>query len=90
VLGKIKMTPKEELIQAVQQSPDNLVQALLELLKVLQQQPPKSEELTQPKTVLERMGGEPKHMLSVGGLSDRDHRRDVIAAHLQKKYKQDT
>jgi hypothetical protein len=84
------MTPKEELILAVQQSPDNLVQALLELLKVLQQQPPKTEELAQPKTILERMGGEPKYMLSVGGLSDRDHRRDVITAHLQKKYKQDT
>ncbi|MGG6270031.1 hypothetical protein ACQ4M3_32070 [Leptolyngbya sp. AN03gr2] len=32
------MTPKEELIQAVEQSPDNVVQALLELLKVLQSQ----------------------------------------------------
>lgn len=32
------MTPKEELIQAIKQSPDELVRALLELLKVLQRQ----------------------------------------------------
>lgn len=32
------MTPKEELIQAIEQSPDDLVRALLELLMVLQRQ----------------------------------------------------
>lgn len=32
------MTPKEELIQAIEQLPDELVRALLELLKVLKRQ----------------------------------------------------
>lgn len=32
------MTPKEELIQAIEQSPDELVRALLELLRVMQLQ----------------------------------------------------
>jgi hypothetical protein len=32
------MTPKEELIQVIERSPDELVQALLELLKLLQRQ----------------------------------------------------
>lgn len=32
------MAPKEELIQAIERSPDDLVRALLELLKVLQRQ----------------------------------------------------
>ena len=32
------MTPKEELIQAIEQAPDGLVVALLELLRVTQQQ----------------------------------------------------
>lgn len=44
------MTPKEELIQAIEQSPEELVQALLELLRVMQRQqssevlPPHSSE----------------------------------------------
>jgi hypothetical protein len=32
------MTPKEELIQAIERSPDDLVRAILELLKVWQRQ----------------------------------------------------
>ncbi|BAU40284.1 hypothetical protein [Leptolyngbya sp. O-77] len=32
------MTPKEELIEAIEQSPDELVRALLELLRVMQRQ----------------------------------------------------
>ncbi len=81
------MSPKEELIQAIEQSPDELVRALLELVRVMRRQP-SSEAVSsvQQKTVLERMGGEPKHMLSVGGLSDRDRRRDLIAMRLQQKY----
>ena len=82
------MTPKQELIQAIEQSPDELVQALLSLLKVLQQQPLTEVEPSMPeKTVLERMGGEPKQMLSVGGLSDRDRRRDLITMHLEQKHR---
>lgn len=35
------------------------------------------------QTVLERMGGMPSHVLSVGGLSDRDMRRSVIAERIR-------
>ncbi|XQQ06917.1 MAG: hypothetical protein EDM05_58510 [Leptolyngbya sp. IPPAS B-1204] len=41
------MSPKEELIQAIEQSPDELVQALLELLRVMQRQQ-SSVEATAP------------------------------------------
>jgi hypothetical protein len=81
------MTPKEELIQVIEQSPDELVQALLELFRVIQRtRSPNASETVQQKTVLERMGGAPKQMLSVGDLSDRDRRRDLIATHLQKQH----
>lgn len=40
------MTPKEELIQAIQRSPDRIVRELLDVLKVLQQQ--QATESTQP------------------------------------------
>lgn len=86
------MTPKEELIQAIQRTPDEIVRELLELLKALQHQASLEAEELQPanqKTVLERMGGVPKHLLSVGDLSDRDRRRALIATHLQQKYSQD-
>ncbi|MEL6398391.1 MAG: hypothetical protein AAFR26_04800 [Cyanobacteria bacterium J06626_4] len=63
------MTPKQELIQAIEQSPNELVQALLGLLKVLQRQPlSEAEPSGHGKTGLERMGGETKQML--GGLSE--------------------
>ncbi|MBE7385501.1 MAG: hypothetical protein F6J95_029395 [Leptolyngbya sp. SIO1E4] len=85
------MTPKEELIQVIERSPEDLVQAILALLKVWQRQHlSEVEPSVYEKTVLERMGGEPKQMLSVGGLSDRDRRRDLIAMRLQQKYKQDS
>ena len=34
------MTPKEELIQVIERSPDNLIQAMLKLFKVMQSAPP--------------------------------------------------
>lgn len=37
-------------------------------------------------TVLQRMGGMPKHLLSVGGLSDRDTRRTAIANRIQSRH----
>jgi hypothetical protein len=38
------------------------------------------------QTVLERMGGMPQHLLSMGGLSDRDIRRQVIAERIRARY----
>jgi hypothetical protein len=40
------MTPKEELIQAIERSPDGIVQQLLEVLKALERQ--QSLEVAQP------------------------------------------
>ncbi len=38
------------------------------------------------QTVLERMGGVPEELLSVGGLSDRDNRKAIIAEHIQARH----
>ena len=38
------------------------------------------------QTVLERMGGLPQHLLAVGGLSDRDTRRQLIRDRIQTRY----
>ncbi|MCG8363227.1 MAG: hypothetical protein MJA27_07845 [Pseudanabaenales cyanobacterium] len=38
------------------------------------------------KTILERMGGMPQHLLYIGGLSDRDKRREIISARLQARH----
>lgn len=82
------MSPREELIQAIHQSPDEVIEQLLSMLNALQQKRlPITSELDLSKTVLERMGGEPKHMLSVGDLSDRDNRRALISEHLQQKHR---
>lgn len=86
------MTPKEELIQAIQQSPDGIVRELLAVLKALEHQQflgANAAQSTSQKTVLERMGGVPQYLLSDGNLSDRDRRRAVIADRLQQKYRQD-
>jgi hypothetical protein len=86
------MTLKEELIQAIQASPDGIVQELLAVLQVLQREQSATANHQAPAhqpTVLERMGGVPKYLLAAGDLSDRDHRRTIITAHLQKKYRPD-
>jgi hypothetical protein len=38
------------------------------------------------QTVLERMGGIPIHLLSEGGLSDRDRRREILAERIQSSH----
>lgn len=87
------MTPKEELIQAIERSPDEIVRELLAVLKALQHQQllePEAAQSATRKTVLERMGGVPQYLLSNGNLSNRDHRRGLIANRLQQKYRQDS
>ncbi len=87
------MTPKEELIQAIERSPDEIVQELLQVLQALQRQQPLDtgdSPTASRKTVLERMGGVPKHLLSVGDLSDRDRRRTLISERLQQKHRHDS
>jgi hypothetical protein len=80
------MTPKEELIQAIQRSPHEVVVELLKVLHTLEPQHKLSTDALEPgQTVLERMGGVPKHLLSDGNLSARDRRRAVILNRLQQK-----
>ncbi|WP_204152909.1 hypothetical protein [Leptolyngbya sp. CCY15150] len=38
------------------------------------------------ETILQRMGGMPKHLLSTGGLSDRETRQALIAERIQARY----
>lgn len=40
----------------------------------------------QKQTVLERMGGMPQNLLSVGGLSDRNTRRQIVAERIRARY----
>lgn len=49
--------------------------------------PSKSAAIEQPQpTILQRMGGMPRHLLSVGGLSDRATRQAIITARLQARH----
>lgn len=50
------MTPKEELIQAIQSSPDGIVRELLDVLKVLQQQSTESTQPSQHKRMYRKQG----------------------------------
>ncbi|MFK0734323.1 MAG: hypothetical protein HEQ35_08530 [Gloeotrichia echinulata IR180] len=42
------------------------------------------------KSVLERMGGVPQHLLCVGNLSERDTRREIIAARIRASHQPET
>ncbi|NMG05454.1 hypothetical protein [Brasilonema sp. UFV-L1] len=47
------------------------------------------QKLQPRKTVLERMGGEPQHLLNgPSNLSDRDERYKYLAEYFQKRYEQ--
>ncbi|MEM9818840.1 MAG: hypothetical protein AAF827_20875, partial [Cyanobacteria bacterium P01_D01_bin.6] len=43
-----------------------------------------------PQTVLERMGGMPQHLLSIGGLSDRDTRRQIIDEQIRARHRSES
>lgn len=79
------MTRREQLIQAIDRSPDSLIE---ELWQILQTFPVLSEplEYENPPTILERMGGLPQHLLSNGHLGDRQQRKDAIAQHLKQRH----
>ncbi|NCJ08288.1 hypothetical protein GS597_17605 [Synechococcales cyanobacterium C] len=63
------MTPKETLIQAIERSPDDLVEALLHLLSVLQRQTSlETDQQTQPKT----------ESASIAAASKRLHRKQGV------------
>jgi hypothetical protein len=88
-LGKFMMTDKEQLIQEIEQASDSLVKEVLHFLLFVKN---KQEQVTtsQNQTILERMGGLPKHLLSVGNLSDRDVRRTILASRIRKRYQHES
>lgn len=58
-----------------------LLNFLVQLIQqeVLPEAPPQ-------QTVLERMGGMPQHLLSIGGLSDRETRQKLIRDRIQARH----
>jgi hypothetical protein len=84
------MTAREQLIQEIRQAPDSLVEELLKVLISLKnRQPdlaaaPNQDSVDKRPTVLERMGGLPRHLLSAGDLSDRDRRRAILQSRIQR------
>ncbi|MBW4452691.1 MAG: hypothetical protein KME55_08325 [Nostoc indistinguendum CM1-VF10] len=71
------MTAREQLIQEIEQVSDSLVEEVLDFLLFIkdrqdQKNSPSHGEQSQPfeQSILERMEGIPKHLLSVGNLSD--------------------
>lgn len=87
------MAAREQLIQEIEQVSDSLVEEVLNFLlfiksKQVQGNPTSHSEQDQASqpSILDRMGGIPQHLLSVGHLSDRDTRRAVIASRIQKSH----
>jgi hypothetical protein len=77
------MTAREQIIKELGQVSDTLAEEVLDFLlfaKSRQAQKPLIDEENQRSqpSILERMGGLPQHLLSVGNLSDRDSKyRDM-------------
>ncbi|MBE8999237.1 hypothetical protein IQ274_13670 [Nostoc sp. LEGE 12447] len=91
------MTAREQLIQEIGQVSDSLVEEVLDfLLFIKDRQDQKNftsdREKSQPseQSILERMGGMPQHLLSVGNLSDRDVRRAIIASRIKQSHQQES
>ncbi|MHC5742269.1 MAG: hypothetical protein ACYTXT_10200 [Nostoc sp.] len=91
------MTAREQLIQEIEQVSDSLVEEVLDFLLFIkgrqdQKNSTSHSEQSQPseQSILERMGGIPQHLLSVGNLSDRDVRRAVIASRIKQSHQQES
>lgn len=89
------MTAKEQLIQELEQASDVLAEEVLAFLLFLKKRQAQknliasNEESQLPQSsILDRMGGMPQHLLSVGNLSDRDIRRTVIASRIEQSQQQ--
>jgi len=85
------MTAREQLIQEIEQVSDALVEEVLDFLLFVKGRQNQSnlsssneEAQRSHPSILDRMGGVPQHLLSVGNLSDRDVRRAVIASQIQQ------
>ena len=56
------------------------------LLFLKQRQADSNHEAQAKQTILERMGGMPKYMLSDGQLSDGDTRRTILSERIRQRY----
>ena len=75
----------QKLFPQVQELPLSEQMALLSyLVQLIQREVVNSEP---PQTVLERMGGMPQHLLSEGGLSDRDTRRQIMGERIHARHR---
>jgi len=88
------MTPRDQLIREIEQVSDALVEEVLNFLLFVKDRHNGNtasfveENQTSKPSVLDRMGGVPQHLLSVGNLSDRDVRRAVIASRIRQSRQQ--
>ncbi|MGD1941706.1 MAG: hypothetical protein ACFB0G_10375 [Leptolyngbyaceae cyanobacterium] len=78
----------QELFPQVQKLPLSEQMALLSYLVQLIQR--EVDNTDPPQTVLERMGGMPQHLLSEGGLSDRDTRRQIIGKRIHARHQSES
>lgn len=71
------------LLQLLEEHQNALALPLISMLRKRLDAEPAIEE---PRTVLDRMGGMPKYLLNVGGLSDRNVRRRILSERIQARY----
>ena len=78
---------KAQLMREIEQTSEAIASQVLDFLLFLKQrQADANHESQAQQTILERMGGMPKYMLSDGQLSDRDTRRTIIAERIRQRY----
>ena len=78
---------KAQLMRELERTSDAIASQVLDFLLFLKQrQPDRTHEPQASRTVLERMGGMPKYLLSDGQLSDRDSRRSILADRIRQRY----
>lgn len=76
---------QSQLLEAINQLDDQQIPLVLQFISSLQKNIPTAP--TQTKTVLERMGGYPKHFLEGSGdLSDRNVRKRIVAEKIRAKH----
>jgi hypothetical protein len=85
------MTAREQIIQELGQVSDTLAEEVLDFLlfaksRQAQKNLTGEENQRSEPTILDRMGGLPSHLLSVGNLSDRDTRRAIVASQIQQSH----
>jgi hypothetical protein len=81
-------SPSEVIVRALELLQEQELAAQVHQTAAETQTLAKTDEVAEQAgpTVLQRMGGLPQHLLSVGGLSDRDTRRALIAARVEARH----